>query len=449
MAIRVVCESTELAVECLQIAQSVEVEVAPMVAGDDWLAAATTHPAEQMIAVALQAPPELSALVTLSETAASQRQRALVSIAAPDPYAQLVRGAGSDLGVCMACEVEVLVAILALWSGGAYHAWQASIRGLPSVDRVRLKPSLAGTSRMAGQFVRCDATHIAWREQPESPPQPLGRPRDVADALLAMRACEGAGARVQTSVDVDRQQVLDVLFGPPRALSDPASKAALAPYGLPMPEEELCASASRAAAEAARLGFPVRIALASPDLRIWDHPELALDMLGSAAAVRDAYRQLTAMAQTAGRAAGEEEPRLLGVTVTAENRSHALLGVRCRALGAVRVAAEIWLADEGGQASHDRVLTILPVPEDQFERIVRRFAGSDHLLGGEPALRAERLGNIADLLLRTTAFALDFRDHVRSIELRPVAVLLDGQVEVREACVTVSDAFARSLTNAS
>ena len=86
--------------------------------------------------------------------------------------------------------------------------------------------------------------------------------------------------------------MLDVLFGPRRALSDPASKAALEPYDVPMPIEELCASASRAAAEANRIGFPVRISLASPDLRVWDHPDLRVDMVDNAARVRDTFRQL-------------------------------------------------------------------------------------------------------------------------------------------------------------
>jgi hypothetical protein len=34
---------------------------------------------------------------------------------------------------------------------------------------------------------------------------------------------------------------------------------------------------------------------------------------------------------------------------------------------------------------------------------------------------------------------------IESVELRPVALLPHGVAEVREACVTVSDAFERSL----
>ena len=69
---------------------------------------------------------------------------------------------------------------------------------------------------------------------------------------------------------------------------------------------------NRAASEAARIGFPVRIALASPDLRVWDHPDLAVDGVDNAARVRDVYRQIMGMANER-----QPEAHLLGVHVTA------------------------------------------------------------------------------------------------------------------------------------
>ena len=43
------------------------------------------------------------------------------------------------------------------------------------------------------------------------------------------------------------------------------------------------------------------------------------------------------------------------------------------------------------------------------------------------------------------AFLDDWRSEVEAVELRPLALLVGGEVEIREASVTVSDAFARSL----
>ena len=109
---------------------------------------------------------------------------------------------------------------------------------------------------------------------PDEPGRVVGRARDLAPALAALRDLDRETPLFESSVDdVDTRAVLDVLFGPKRALSDPASKAALLPYGIPIPTEELCSSASRAAAEATRIGFPVRISLASPQ-RLMGEPSM-------------------------------------------------------------------------------------------------------------------------------------------------------------------------------
>jgi acetyltransferase len=278
----------------------------------------------------------------------------------------------------------------------------------------------------------------------------VGRARDLALALAALRDTDRDTPRIESSVDgVDARVVLDVLFGPRRSLSDPASKAALLPYGVPFPVEELCASASRAAAEASRIGFPVRISLTSPDLRVWDHPDLAVDMVDNAARVRDTFRQLMGLAksrleQTVPNDARAPE-RLLGVMVTATSEAAALLGVRAWPLPRSRVAMEVGFADPHGAAAGDRTLTVLPAPQSAIDRALRRLQGGDLLFAGSAAQRRARLDAVGDVLLRLSAFVHDRRDQVDAVELRPLALLLDGSAEVREACVSVSDAFERSL----
>jgi hypothetical protein len=217
-----------------------------------------------------------------------------------------------------------------------------------------------------------------------------------------------------------------------------------------VPIEELCASASRAASEANRIGYPVRISLASPDLRVWDHPDLAVDMVDNAARVRDTFRQLMGLAKSRlelalpGDALATE--RLLGAMVTATSEAGALLGVRAWPLPRARVAMEIGFADPHGMAAGDCTLAVLPAPAAGIERALRRLQGSSLLFGGTAAQRKAHLEAIADVLLRVSAFVNDRRDQIESVELRPLALLLDGSVEVREACVSVSDAFERSLS---
>lgn len=449
MAIRVVCETTELAVECLQLGQALGLPVAPVVPEQGWLIASSAEDSGAApLGIALRSTPELADLVRLSEAHRAGTRALVLANLGVDPQRGLLAGAGADLGLCMVAEVEPLLVALMLAHTGAERPWTASTRGLPAVDRERLRLATFGSERNQGELLRADALQLGFRRRSDGETHLLGRPQHVAAALLALRAADGVAERVKTVIeDVDRQAVLDVLFGPARALSDPASKTALAPYGLPMPDEELCASPSRAAAEASRLTFPVRVALASPDLRAWDHPDLSLDMVDSAAAVRSAFRQLTALAKTRARAGGRE-PRILGVTVAGASPARALLRIRCTALPHARVATELSFADEHGRAADDRVLTVLPVPEDKFERVLKRLAGHELLLGGTAAQRRDSLSAIADVLLRLAAFVTDFRDHVSEVELRPAALLVAGGIEIREACVTVSEAFERSLSSA-
>jgi hypothetical protein len=324
------------------------------------------------------------------------------------------------------------------------------VRALGPADRARLKPVLssARSSASAGHLSSLPTARIGWAATQDADARPLGEPWETAEALLALRRRERQRSEVQSSVEVDARAVLDVIFGPRRALSDPASKAALAPYGIPLPVEELCSSPSRAAAEAARIGYPVRISLASPELRVWDHPDLCVDMVDNAPRVRDTFRQLWAAAHhRLGNPPGVDDRRVLGVMITATSEASALLGVRATPLPQARVAAEIGFADPHGRASGDTTTTILPAEAGAIERCLQRLAGNALLLSAAPALRKARVEAIADVLLRLAAFVNDRRREIEAVEVRPLAVLLDGSVEVREACIAVGDYFERSLVD--
>jgi acetyltransferase len=329
----------------------------------------------------------------------------------------------------------------------AEEPWTASWRALPEIDQKRIQGALRSTApnKPAGRLVRGEAASIWWNG--DAGTVQLGRGRDVATALAALAATDRHRPLVESSVDgVDAEAVLNVLFGPARALSDPTSKAALEPYGIPTPEEELCASPSRAASEAGRIGYPVRISLASPDLRIWDHPDLAVDMVDNAARVRDTFRQLLAQAKARlPPDLRDAEKRLLGVMVTATSEALAQLWVRAAPLPCERVSIDIGFADPHGAAAGDCTRSVLPADEAAIERALMRLSGSSLLFGGSAARRKAHREALADVLLRLCTFLQAHRREVRSVELRPLALLLDGSVEAREACVTVSDAFERSL----
>jgi hypothetical protein len=448
MVVRIICESTGLAVECLQAGQVLGLAVETDVRAD-WLPAAVATLGSAACAVALESALSLEQAVELGHAARSAKHPVFVASLAGGRQAEWLRRAALDLGVTALPEIEPLLSGLSLLSAGAARPWTASVRSLEGADKLRLEPALASGARHGGHISSGDRGLLTWAQDLASPACVVGKARDLAIALSALRDTDRDTPQVESSVDVDPRAVLDVLFGPKRSLSDPASKAALLPYGIPVPIAELCASASRAAAEANRIGYPVRISLASPDLRVWDHPDLAFDMVDNAARVRDTFRQLMGLAKSRLEQAAATDPRaidrLLGVMVTATSEASALLGVRAWPLPRGRVGMELGFADPHGAAASDRTLAVLPAPLPAIERILRRLAGSELLFGGGPAQSKAHLDAIGDVLLRLSAFTHDRRDHVSSVELRPLALLLDGSVEVREACVSVSDAFERSL----
>ncbi|MEM7608796.1 MAG: acetate--CoA ligase family protein [Myxococcota bacterium] len=346
------------------------------------------------------------------------------------------RGVALDLGLFAPREVDGLIAGLAAM---AFETpWRASLRSLRATDRRRLQRAALdggpdGDLRLVygerGLALARGATSVA-----------LGAPHAVRDAFTAL-ASRGPTMPSMPAVEgLDASRVMDVILGPARALSDPASKTALAAYDVPLPEEVLCGSASRAATEAQRIGFPVRVTLASPDLRAWDHPDLSAEGVDNAARVRDVFRRFTALAKER-----TDPKRILGVVVSATTSAAALLRVRFRSIGSGVVLADVGFADPHGLAAGDRTSLVLPCRYDALEARLRRLRGHPLILAGTAAQRRRRVEELADVLLRVAAFADDWRAEVEEVRLDTVALLLGGGAEIREACVVVGEAFTRSL----
>ena len=230
----------------------------------------------------------------------------------------------------------------------------------------------------------------------------------------------------------------------------PRARRALEPYGIPVPIEELCASASRAAAEANRIGYPVRISLASPDLRVWDHPDLAVDMVDNAARVRDTFRQLMGLAKSRLEQALPSDPHAQRSLARRDGDRDQRGGRTARR---ARLAAAARARRDG----------------DRLRRSTRHGRGRPHARGAARAAsassarcagcRAASCCSAARAAQRKASWKRSATcccacrrssttSAIRSsrVELRPLALLLDGNVEVREACVSVSDAFERSLS---
>lgn len=428
MTWRIPCDEAELAVELAARAEALGLGVAPHVATDPAAEALDLLDKGAQVALALLTGPAPEALVSLAREAPGLP---MALLGGPRTLAR-------ELGLAATAELGPLISLLALREAGVDRPWQASTRGLTALDRHRL--GAAGRGGVTDQRWSRGADGRLRLDHPAGSVL-LGDATAVAGALEAARV--GALAdrpRMPTVEGVDPDAVLEVILGPPRALSDPASKTALAAYDVPLPAEVLCTSPSRAASEAAQLGFPVRLALASPDLRLWDHPDLVADGVDNAARVRDVFRQMMALGATRA-----DRNRLLGVTVSATTSARALMRVEAESLADGWVRAALGFADPHGLAAADETELLLPASERDIGAALQRLRGHPLLLGDTSTLRDEVVTQLTDLLLRVAAFVDEWRAEVDRVRIEPLAVLLDGSVEARDVCVEVGDAFTRSL----
>lgn len=440
MPIPVLCDASELADECSRRAQLLGLKLTPQLA-DDPIAEAIRLLEMQpppSVGLALAETPKVNPIVRLAELAFQKGVRIYAACVGPasDELDDMGLDLASDLGVAWVEEIRPLVAALALHDASITRPWTASTRSLSTIDRKRLG-ARAGSTKSGRWQRQGELLALEHAEQTLA----VGEPPEVATALHALQRAERSKRPAMPRVEgVDPATVRDVILGPARALSDPASKAALEPYDVPFPVEELCGSPSRAASEATRIGYPVRLALASPDLRVWDHPDLAADTIDNAARVRDVFRQVMALAHERA-----PEARLLGVTVSAATPAQALLELRLKPLDEGLVLLSMAFADSHGRAARDRTRMILPATSESIATAIRRLRGWRLLLGVMPNEQTRSLGELADVLLRLAAFVHEWRDEIEHIAVQPLAILPGGEVEAREVCVQVSDAFSRSL----
>jgi hypothetical protein len=434
-------ESADLAVEAAHACRELALDVDPRVVANAADAAITALGEGVGVAVLLHAPPTAPQLVRLALAARAAGRPCALAIVGAGGDATLPLALAGDLGLPAVDELRPLASALALLAIRAERPWAATTRGLSAVDRARLRPVASAGERAPGRVLRRDDGLLGYASDAHEEGIAVGEPRDLATALAALAMAEPDDPpALGPPDDATRNAVLEVIFGPPRALSDPASKAALRHHGLPFPAEELCASPSRAASEATRLGYPVRITLASPDLRVWDHPDLTVDGVDNAARVRDVYRQLVTQAEA--RAPGS---RLLGVTVTTTRAAQALLRAEFEPLPEGLIGVRIGFADAHGLASRDETLTAWPASPARFERALARLRGSELIFAGTPAVRRAATSALHDVLTRLARFVDAHRGEVERVRLQPLALLFGGSVEAREVCVTVGDAFRRSL----
>jgi acyl-CoA synthetase (NDP forming) len=218
-----------------------------------------------------------------------------------------------------------------------------------------------------------------------------------------------------------RDEVARDLAASGPVLTEIASKALLARYGVPLPPEVLAASEDEATAAAARIGGPVALKVQSPAIPHKTEAGAVLLGLAGEAAVRDAYRNVLARARAAA-----PDAEIDGVLVQAmARRGHEMiLGVTSDP-----TFGPLLMVGLGGihvEVLRDVAFAPVPLATDEALALLGELRGAavlDGVRGAPPADKAA----LAQLIVALSHFAADHADAIAEIDLNPVIVHAAGE----------------------
>ena len=218
-----------------------------------------------------------------------------------------------------------------------------------------------------------------------------------------------------------RGEVARALAASGPVLTEIASKALLARYGVKLPPEALATSETEAVAAAGKIGGAVALKVQSPDiLHKTEAGAVALGLSGEAA-VREGYRLVLARALAAHPGA-----RIDGVLVQAmARRGHEMI------LGITRDPdfGPMLMVGLGGihvEVLRDVAFAPVPLGAEEALALLGELRGAALLDGvrGEPA--SDRAA-LAQLMVALSRFAADHAEGIEEIDLNPVIVHAAGE----------------------
>ena len=195
---------------------------------------------------------------------------------------------------------------------------------------------------------------------------------------------------------------------------------ALAAYGIPIPGVELARSADEASQIAARLGFPVVLKIASPDILHKSDVGGVLLNRTDVESVRLGYEQVVANARLA-----RPQAKISGVHIQRmiPSGQEVILGmVRDAQFGPLVMFGSGGVEVEGLK---DVTFELAPLNRVEAEAMLDRTWAGRKLRGFRNIPPADRAA-VIDVLMRLAQLAVDF-PHLAEIEINPLRVLREGQ----------------------
>jgi acyl-CoA synthetase (NDP forming) len=243
---------------------------------------------------------------------------------------------------------------------------------------------------------------------------------DPTRATIAIDAMGRYGAAFAQSAEPSLPALPEIAL-PARQPDEAGAKRLLAEIGIAAPPEELCADAGGAAAAAARIGFPVVMKIASPDILHKSEIGGVLLNLADTAAVEAGFATLMARAKAAA-----PKARLAGVLVAKQilDGTECILGIhRDPVFGPV---AMFGLGGVFVEVLRDVALRLCPFGEAEALAMIRRIKGLPLLTGARGRPPAD-IAALARALARLSVFAHEAGPRLRAIDINPIVALPEGQ----------------------
>jgi len=210
-------------------------------------------------------------------------------------------------------------------------------------------------------------------------------------------------------------------FGADRSLSERASKALLAAYGIPVAADILVDSKEAAVAAADQIGYPVVMKIDSADILHKTEAKVVKLGVASPEEVAAAYDELMANAK-----AYDPNARINGVSVQemVSKGVEMMLGMKMDPVFGPCVMAGV-----GGifvEVFKDVALRLAPVDKVTAMDMVESLKGKKLLYGARGAEPAD-VDALCDTIVKFSQLAYDHRDRIAEMDINPIIVLGKGK----------------------
>jgi acetate---CoA ligase (ADP-forming) len=373
-------------------------------------------------------------LADFSEVTASRLRAALPDITGENPVdigatvgaerrkpGDALRAMLGDPGVDSVLVIQDAHERLAIWPE---HTYMDHVRTVVDISRTATKPIVLASSASAG-------IHPMLQELVSGSPVPFVRGLRAGVAALRslgswrQNAAAGRALAPPAALNDLRAEIADVT-GP---LGYHLTQRIIAAYQLPAVPSALALDAESAVALADRIGYPLVVKIASPEV-----PHRA-DVGGVVTGVRDASQLRQAIAQI-GERVGRARPglRIEGFELQPqlESGTEALLGFTVEP----PVGAMVVVGAGGSLAElmRDRAADLAPVSMTEATAMIARTE-LGRLLGGYRGLAARTdVRPLARMVQQVASLAADLRDVLSAADFNPTFVTSpSGQVQIADA----------------